>query len=232
MTPGTPPRSGPSSTSLARRAARTTSSSARRRPTTGAAVGRPRLDRRPARRHPRVRRARPPRLGGARGAVVGRRADRRGRRPAGARRGAGHRARPGRPRRLGRAGRGSRSAAPGPRPWPTSSRRPWTAELVPLGSAGYKTVAVVRGEVDAYVHARRHVPVGLRGAGRRGPGRRAHDLPAGRHSRWSTTNPIRGCLTWSSAARSSPNRSWLRCASAPIADTGRESAPNRCGCSS
>ena len=25
--------------------------------------------------------------------------------------------------------------------------------LVPLGSAGYKTVAVVRGEVDAYVHA-------------------------------------------------------------------------------
>jgi 3'(2'), 5'-bisphosphate nucleotidase len=27
------------------------------------------------------------------------------------------------------------------------------AELVPLGSAGYKTTAVVRGEVDAYVHA-------------------------------------------------------------------------------
>jgi 3'(2'), 5'-bisphosphate nucleotidase len=27
------------------------------------------------------------------------------------------------------------------------------AELVPLGSAGYKTAAVVRGEVDAYVHA-------------------------------------------------------------------------------
>jgi 3'(2'), 5'-bisphosphate nucleotidase len=27
------------------------------------------------------------------------------------------------------------------------------ADLVPLGSAGYKTVAVVRGEVDAYVHA-------------------------------------------------------------------------------
>jgi 3'(2'), 5'-bisphosphate nucleotidase len=26
-------------------------------------------------------------------------------------------------------------------------------DLVPLGSAGYKTVAVVRGEVDAYVHA-------------------------------------------------------------------------------
>jgi 3'(2'), 5'-bisphosphate nucleotidase len=26
------------------------------------------------------------------------------------------------------------------------------AELVPLGSAGYKTVAVVRGEVDVYVH--------------------------------------------------------------------------------
>jgi 3'(2'), 5'-bisphosphate nucleotidase len=26
-------------------------------------------------------------------------------------------------------------------------------ELVALGSAGYKTVAVVRGEVDAYVHA-------------------------------------------------------------------------------
>jgi 3'(2'), 5'-bisphosphate nucleotidase len=27
------------------------------------------------------------------------------------------------------------------------------ADLVPLGSAGYKTLAVVRGEVDAYVHA-------------------------------------------------------------------------------
>ncbi len=27
------------------------------------------------------------------------------------------------------------------------------AELVPLGSAGYKTAAVIRGEVDAYVHA-------------------------------------------------------------------------------
>ena len=27
------------------------------------------------------------------------------------------------------------------------------AELVPLGSAGYKTAAVVRGEVDAYLHA-------------------------------------------------------------------------------
>ncbi|MGY1811630.1 inositol monophosphatase family protein [Blastococcus sp. SYSU D00820] len=27
------------------------------------------------------------------------------------------------------------------------------AELVPMGSAGYKTTAVVRGEVDAYVHA-------------------------------------------------------------------------------
>jgi 3'(2'), 5'-bisphosphate nucleotidase len=27
------------------------------------------------------------------------------------------------------------------------------AELVPMGSAGYKTVAVARGEVDAYVHA-------------------------------------------------------------------------------
>jgi 3'(2'), 5'-bisphosphate nucleotidase len=27
------------------------------------------------------------------------------------------------------------------------------AALVPLGSAGYKTIAVVRGEVDAYVHA-------------------------------------------------------------------------------
>ena len=27
------------------------------------------------------------------------------------------------------------------------------AELVPLGSAGYKTLAVVRGEVDAYLHA-------------------------------------------------------------------------------
>jgi 3'(2'), 5'-bisphosphate nucleotidase len=27
------------------------------------------------------------------------------------------------------------------------------AELVPLGSAGYKTAAVIRGEVDAYIHA-------------------------------------------------------------------------------
>ncbi len=35
----------------------------------------------------------------------------------------------------------------------TAVARSLQAELVPLGSAGYKTVAVARGEVDAYVHS-------------------------------------------------------------------------------
>ena len=43
----------------------------------------------------------------------------------------------------------TRPAGRGRRPSPPRSTR----ELVPLGSAGYKTVAVARGEVDAYVHA-------------------------------------------------------------------------------
>ena len=58
---------------------------------------------------------------------------------------------------------------------------------------------------------RRHVPVGLRRAGGRRPRGGAHHLPARRLARWSTTTPIPGCPTWSSAARSSPNRSWLPC---------------------
>ena len=47
---------------------------------------------------------------------------------------------------------GSRSAARGRRISPNTLRRRWAASSSPLGSAGYKTLAVVRGEVDAYVH--------------------------------------------------------------------------------
>ena len=161
------------------------------------------------------------------GAVVLRRADRRPRSPC--RRSASScvtdpasgppRARPG--RRAARrqphpAARGRRAVA-----------EALGAELVPLGSAGYKTVAVVRGEVDAYVHAGGQyqwdsaAPVAVARA-------------AGLHtcrldgSPLVYNGPIRGCPTWSSAGRSWPTdpgggARWS------IADTGRESASDRCG---
>ncbi|MEA2704196.1 MAG: 3(2), 5-bisphosphate nucleotidase [Actinomycetota bacterium] len=56
------------------------------------------------------------------------------------------------PREEGRALRMAVSRSRAPEVARTVARR-LGAELVPMGSAGYKAMAVVRGEVDAYVHA-------------------------------------------------------------------------------
>ena len=99
------------------------------------------------------------RLGGARGAV-GARGRGRGRRPDGGRgraAGAGARCSPPTRRRSCRRclpGRcGWRCPGPAHRRSPGPPRLALGAVLVPLGSAGYKAMAVVRGEADAYVHA-------------------------------------------------------------------------------
>ena len=193
------------------------------------AAGRPGLDRRPARRHPRVRRARPARLGGARGALVrpGELTAARGR-AARARRGPRHRARPGAPAALRRAASG----------WPSAARRPpaeadgrrrrrSTPSSSRSGRPATRPLAVVRGEVDAYVHA-------------------------GGQYQWDSAAPVAVAraaglttcrLDGSPLVYNDPDP-WLpdlvvcrpeladRILAAvrpAIADTGRESAPNRCG---
>ena len=152
----------------------------------------PAVDHRPARRHPRVRRAGPRRLGGARGAVAAhrrrRRARRGGRRPARRSSACSAASRPRRTRRCRRrwpraARSGSRPAAPGRRrSWPRVAEQVG-AELVPMGSAGAKIAAVVTGEVDAYIHGGGQyewdsaAPVAV--AARGGPAHLAHRrLPA------------------------------------------------------
>ena len=94
-----------------------------------------------------------PRLGRARRPLGRGHADRRRRRAAGR----GRRTRNGcaaAPAAPGRPGRGgSRSAAAARRSWSRNWRGPLPAELVPMGSAGAKVAAVIRGDVDAYVHA-------------------------------------------------------------------------------
>ena len=113
---------------------------------------RPGVDRRPARRHPRVRRAGPARLGGARRAVGPRPLRRRRRRPARAR----ARAHDGSP-----AATPTTSNATRPRLITSRTRAPYAAVIVAnalgcdavrLGSAGAKAMAVVLGEADIYVH--------------------------------------------------------------------------------
>ena len=113
----------------------------------------PGLDRRPARRHPRVLRGAARRLGRARRALAGRRPDRRRRRPARARRDLQHRH---------AARRTARAPRPRPRIAVSRSRPPEfvhglakeiDAELVPMGSAGVKVISVARDLTDAYVHA-------------------------------------------------------------------------------
>ncbi len=111
-----------------------------------------RVDRRPARRHPGVLRAAARRLGRARGPVGGRPPRQRRGRPAGPRAGlpdgpavvaAGTSRRPGAARRE-------------PQPPPSfvvGLAERIGAELVPMGSAGVKAMAVLDGTVDAYVHA-------------------------------------------------------------------------------
>ena len=113
---------------------------------------RARVDRRPARRHARVRGVRPHRLGRARRARERGHTDRRGRRAPRARRGALDRV---------AARRSPRPHGGAPRLVVSRTRPPKItaylaevlgAELVPMGSAGAKTMAVVRGEADVYAH--------------------------------------------------------------------------------
>ena len=114
----------------------------------------------PRRRHPRVLDARPRRLGGAHRAVAARPAATGGGSitdaavalPA-ARRGVPHRHRD-RRRRRAPTGRSASPPAPTGRPRCCGgSRDQLDVELVRIGSAGAKAMAVVRGDVDAYVHA-------------------------------------------------------------------------------
>ena len=154
--PGSGRRAGerPHPRRAAARPGPTTRSSRRSRPTTSARLSRgPGLDRRPARRHPRVRREGPRRLGRARRARHRRRGrDRRGRAPGPGPRPRHQARRPTCPRR-----------GDGPIRLVVSRTRPpavtdkiqaaLDAELVPMGSAGAKTMAIVLGDADVYAHA-------------------------------------------------------------------------------
>ena len=132
---------------------------ARRRDPLRGVEGRPgahrrgtRVDRRPARRHARVRRGRAHRLGGARRARRGPDAGRgRGRAPC-----AGPRALDATRADTRAADRPDRSAsscrAPGRRSSPTRLADLLDAELVPMGSAGAKATAVLLGAGDVYAH--------------------------------------------------------------------------------
>ena len=89
------------------------------------------------------------------------------------------------------------------------------AELVPMGSAGAKAMAVVRGEADVYAHGGGQyewdsaAPVGVAAAA---------GLPRARGStarRSCTTSPTRTCPTCSSAAPSWPTAVLAAIASAP-----------------
>ena len=119
------------------------------------AVRRPGVDHRPARRHPRVRHARPRRLGRARRAV--------GARGAGIT--AAAVAQPVARRRVRQRRRAQRRSAPSDPPVVPGQRQPpagvrrrrWPSSsapgCAPMGSAGAKAMAVLRGEADAYLHA-------------------------------------------------------------------------------
>ena len=74
------------------------------------------------------------------------------------------------------ARRGSSSAAAGRPAAATWLAEQLDGELVEMGSAGAKAMAVVRGEADVYAHSGRPVRVGLVRPGRGGPGRRAARL--------------------------------------------------------
>ena len=120
------------------------------------------------------------RLGRPRRAVGGRRADRRRGRAARARRDVRHRPRRRSYRRATAARTGSPVSAPGRRPSSTALAAELGAELVPMGSAGAKAMAV-RARRGRRLRARRRaVRVGLRRAGRRRPGGRAALLAGGR----------------------------------------------------
>ena len=69
------------------------------------------------------------------------------------------------------------------------------AELVEMGSAGAKAMAIVRGEADIYPHSGGQYEWDSCAPGGRGHGRRAALLPARRLAAASTTGPTRTCPT-------------------------------------
>ena len=88
------------------------------------------------------------------------------------------------------------------------------AELVPLGSAGAKVMAVVRGRGRRLRPRRRAVRVGQRRARRRRRGGRPALLPPWTARRCATTSPTRGARSWWSAGRTWPTRCsprWRTC---------------------
>ena len=169
---------------------------------------RARVDRRPARRHARVRRSRPHRLGGARRArrATGSPTRRRGR---AARRRISvlstdprrrSRRRPTGPIRIARVAHPAAGARGVPR------RACSTPSSCRMGSAGAKAMAVVLGDADVYAHSGGQyewdsaAPVGVADGGR------LPLLAARRLAAASTTSPTRTCPTCSCAAPSSPTR--------------------------
>ena len=113
---------------------------------------RTRVDRRPARRHARVGR-RPHRLGGARRARVQRYPERRDGRASRSGKAALDREPTARAARRHRARFACSCLAPGRPRSPSISPSVLDAELVPLGSAGAKAMAVVLGDADVYAHS-------------------------------------------------------------------------------
>ena len=176
-----------------------------RRP--GPARRRPGVDHRSARRHPRVLRG-PDRLGGARRALGGRRPRRR--------RGGAARARtsssppppppavPARDDRPPLRHGGQPQPAPGHRD--RGGRARSAPSWSPMGSAGSKVAAVIRGEADALRARRRAVRVGLGRAGRGRPGGRAARLPARRLTAALQPAATPTCPTWWCAGRSWPTQ--------------------------
>ena len=165
---------------------------------------RPRVDRGPALRHARVRVARSSRLGGARRALAARARDHgRRRRAARARRRLYPRPRRRRPRGPLTAARSCVSDSRPPE-WVPAVAEALGARVQPMGSAGAKAMAVVRGEARRLCPRRRTWEVGLRRAGRRRararPARLAHRRRAARVQRRAPVPPGPP----SSAAPSSP----------------------------
>ena len=103
------------------------------------------------------------------------------------------------------------------------------AELVPMGSAGAKAMAVVAGEADLYYHAGgQHewdncAPAAVALA------RRAPRQPARRRRRSSTTGPTPSSRISSSPGPSLRRGSWLIARSADVRSDSERIAPDRSG---
>ena len=95
------------------------------------------------------------------------------------------------------------------------------AELVEMGSAGAKAMAVVRGEADVYAHSGGQYEWDSAAPGGRGAGRRAARAPASTARRSSTTGPTPTCPTCSSAGPSTPPRPGRRSGPAGRRRAGR-----------